>query len=165
MGSGKTLVGQNLAKALSFSFIDLDDRIEEEAGMPIREIFKQQGETRFRKLEQHALQATRTLEQTIIATGGGTPCFFENLSWMNRHGLTFYLKVSPEILAQRLESQTIHRPLLAGKTSGELIHFIKHKLEVRLPYYRQAHITVEAGVPAEDLVKRLVQTWKNITGH
>ncbi len=165
MGSGKTKIGRKLAEALAFSFVDLDDRIEEESGRSISEIFRQEGESRFRELEQRALQATHSLQQTIIATGGGTPCFFDNLSWMNRHGLTFYLEVAPEILAQRLQSQTHHRPLLAGKTSEDLIHFIQQKLEARLPYYRQAHITVEAGVPAEELVKRWVRTWKNITGH
>jgi shikimate kinase len=165
MGSGKTMIGRKLAEALSFSFTDLDDRIEEEAGRSIREIFRLQGELHFRELEQRSLQATHSLQQTIVATGGGTPCFFDNLSWMNQHGLTFYLQVAPEILAQRLQSQTHHRPLLAGKTSEDLIHFIQQKLEARLPYYRQAHITVDAGIPAEELVKRLVQTWKNITGH
>ncbi len=155
-----------LARALNFTFIDLDDQIEHLAGLSIPAIFKEQGETGFRKLERKALQATARVSDAVISTGGGTPCFFDNLDWMNQHGLTLFLDVPTDHLFERLKEQRNGRPLLMGKESEvELKSFIHHKLEERLPYYRQAHISVLADSPPEQLVQRILAAWKNITGH
>ena len=118
MGSGKSLIGKKLAEKLQFKFLDLDTAIEEYAGKSVAEIFVEKGEAAFREMEQKMVRQTDKLQNTIIATGGGTPCFYENMDWMNKHGLTIFLEVSPEILAQRLKGEKQKRPLLAGKNES-----------------------------------------------
>ena len=140
MGSGKSFIGKQLASQLKMDYCDLDLLIEEEAGMSISEIFAEQGEAHFRALEQKALHQTLLLENTIISTGGGVPCFFDNMQWMNQKGLTVYLKTPAPLLAERLRSEMEHRPLLAHLSQSELIRFIEEKIEQRRSYYEQAQL-------------------------
>jgi len=165
MGSGKSHVGKRLAELLNWQFIDLDDYLEAQEGRSINEIFGQHGEDHFRQLEQQYLRAMRDFPEVIVATGGGTPCFFDNLEWMNRHGLTIYLKTPPQILAERLQYGTEQRPLLRGKTFWELKDFIAKKLDERGRFYEGAAVVYEVSeirqLVAEDLYKNLDQ----ITGH
>ncbi|WP_222845632.1 shikimate kinase [Flavilitoribacter nigricans] len=157
MGSGKTHTGKALARQLGYIFTDLDDLIEKEAGMDIPAIFRKMGEEEFRRIEQKVLHDTSTIERVVISTGGGVPCFFDNIDWMNAHGLTVFLDTPPEILAQRLMPERAHRPLLQAYNEDTLLGFIRAKLSERMYFYRQAEIIYQqqelAGDVASDLLK------------
>lgn len=143
MGCGKSYIGQQLAQLLNWDFLDMDDFLEANEGMSISQIFAEGGESLFRELERNYLQATYDFENTVIATGGGAPCFFDNMDWMNANGTTTYLKTPISILVDRLKSETNHRPLLAGKTNAQLNDFISLKLAERSPFYEQAQYIFE----------------------
>ena len=158
MGSGKSYLGKQLAAALNYDFLDLDAFLEANEGMSISRIFKEGGESLFRGLECNYLQATIDFKQTVIATGGGTPCFFDNMTWMKANGLTVYLKTPVDLLVQRLMAETAHRPLLAGKTKGEMTQFIKAKLAERQFYYEQGQVLFEYKTGKEtvaDLLEKI----------
>jgi shikimate kinase len=120
-GSGKSKLGKKLAKKLDYTFLDLDKEIEKKSGLSIPKIFEQWGEDHFRVLERDILFTTATLNRTIIATGGGAPCFYHNMEWMNLTGHTIYLKCSLQILLRRLhEKSKKPRPLLPDSSGIEL---------------------------------------------
>ena len=143
MGSGKSYLGKQLAKELQWNFIDLDTYLENKEAKTITQIFEEGGEALFRQLERDYLTATGDFEKTVIATGGGCPCFYDNMEWMDVSGQTVYLKTPVSILVNRLQTETDHRPLLAGKSEQELTVFIAHKLAERTGYYEQAQHTFE----------------------
>lgn len=143
MGCGKSYMGKRLAKQLNRNFIDLDTFLEDKEGKSIAQIFEEGGESLFRQLERDYLTATSDFENTVIATGGGCPCFFDNMEWMDVSGQTIYLKTPTPILVERLQSETAHRPLLANKSTAELTGFIVQKLVERSPIYQQAQIVFE----------------------
>ncbi|MDB5009726.1 MAG: shikimate kinase [Mucilaginibacter sp.] len=138
MGSGKTTWSRKLATHLGYAFIDLDHVLEEQAGMTIAEYFSSFGEDAFRKLESTILKETAYPENAIISTGGGLPCFFDHMQWMNANGKTVYLKLNPKALAERLEIGKAKRPLLRDKHGDDLITFIGAKLAERESFYLQA---------------------------
>lgn len=138
MGAGKTTLGKALAKALGFQFVDLDWYIENRYRKSVKEIFSEKGEDGFRKIEQSMLHETAEFENIIISAGGGTPCFFDNISYMNRQAKTVYLKTSNDVLFHRLKIAKSKRPLLAQKTDDELKAFIEKNLEEREPFYSKA---------------------------
>jgi shikimate kinase len=138
MGSGKSTVGRGLAKELSLQFIDLDNYIEQRNFHTIPEIFASMGEEGFRKLEQKALHEVAAFEDVVVATGGGTPCFFDNIEVINQTGISIYLNGTPRILTERLRHSKTERPLINGKTDEELIEFIHETLEKRNYWYNQA---------------------------
>lgn len=140
MGSGKTTVGKLLAKSLSLEFIDLDAYIENKHRKSIPALFSDKGEEEFRKIEREALQEVATFEDVVISTGGGAPCFFDNMEVMNRAGTTIYIQADAEELAARLQISKNVRPLIAGKSKEELIPFITEHLAQRERYYNGAHI-------------------------
>ncbi|MFA6084125.1 shikimate kinase [Mucilaginibacter sp.] len=142
MGCGKTSWGKKLASGLGYDFIDLDHVLEAHAGMTIPEYFSAHGEEEFRKLESEILKTTEYPENAIVSTGGGLPCFFDHMEWMNSHGQTLYIQLSPKALASRLENPKTARPVLQGKTGDELVAFIEHKLAEREDYYLQATHTI-----------------------
>ncbi|RCH53781.1 shikimate kinase [Mucilaginibacter hurinus] len=142
MGCGKTTWGRKLAAHLQYSFVDLDHALEEKAGMSIADYFSSYGEHAFRKLESSVLKETLYPAKTVISTGGGVPCFFDNMEWMNAHGKTVYIKLSPKTLAGRLENSKTERPVLQGKKGDELVAFITAKLAEREGYYEQAEYIV-----------------------
>ena len=146
MGCGKSTLGRHLAKALGWEFIDLDDYFEKKFKTTVPLFFKEFGETGFRDGERAALQDLKSINKAVIATGGGAPCYFDNMDFMNEHGVTLYMKVSPEILAQRLTNSKNVRPLVQGKTGAELITYIKEKLKSREPFYNRANIIADAEV-------------------
>tara|TARA_B100000795_G_scaffold269750_1_gene260199 strand:- start:2041 stop:2562 length:522 start_codon:yes stop_codon:yes gene_type:complete len=135
MGCGKSTFGRKLAKQLEWEFIDLDDYIEEQERCSISEIFKNKGEAYFRDLETKALQDSNQWINTIVSTGGGTPCFNDNIDLINKIGLSIYIKLSPEDLKIRLDGEKAKRPLIADLSDGELLSFIKLKLSERNTYY------------------------------
>ena len=138
MGCGKTTWSRKLAAHLGYDFIDLDQLLEEQAGITIAEYFSTHGEEAFRILESEVLKQTPYTNNTIVSTGGGLPCFFDNMDWMNAHGKTVYIKLSPKTLVDRLEKGKAKRPLLRDKHGDELLAFITEKLAEREPYYLQA---------------------------
>jgi shikimate kinase len=143
MGSGKSTAGKKLASLLGWSFIDLDKKIEESAGMTISEIFAQHGETYFRNIESELLKSLKSESDTVISTGGGTPCHADNMDFMLESGMTLYLKLTPGQLKNRLSESTAERPLIKGMDKDELLEFIKEKLVFRENWYNRAGIIVE----------------------
>ena len=145
MGAGKTTLGRALAAQGGYSFKDLDDVIEAAEGKTIPEIFAQRGEAGFRAAEAAALEALKadTQQPMVLAAGGGTPCFGDNITLLKALGQVVYLQLSPQTLAQRLAPQKANRPLIASLDDAELPAFIQQLLEKRSPYYEQADITLE----------------------
>jgi len=142
MGSGKSTVGKGLAHALNLQFIDLDTYIEERNLKTIPEIFASEGEDGFRKAERKALHEVSEFENIVIATGGGAPCFFDNMDHIKKTGTSLYLEGSPRILAERLMNSKTERPLIKGKTEEELIAFIDETLAKRNNWYKRADVTM-----------------------
>ena len=138
MGAGKTTLGKAFAKALGVPFIDLDWYIEERFHKNIKTLFAERGEEGFRLVEQRMLHEVGEFEDVVISTGGGTPCFFDNMAYMNSQGQTVFLDVSTDVLFNRLRVATFNRPILQGKSDEELRCFIAEALQKRLPYYSQA---------------------------
>lgn len=142
MGSGKTTMGRKLAARLSYFFADLDHVFESHTGKTVPQYFSDHGEDAFRQMEKQVLQAIEFPDNSVIATGGGAPCFFDNMEWMNANGITVYLSLPPSALAARLESAGEVRPVLQNRKGAELVEFIKNKLEEREPYYKKARLIV-----------------------
>ncbi len=140
MGAGKTTLGTTLAKKLNLEFVDTDVLIESRYKKSIGDIFKEKGEQKFREIEQSVLHEVAAFENVVISTGGGSPCFFDNMRFMSSNGVTVYLKSSPEMLAKRLNSCKDKRPLLKDKSEKELLEFISATLSKREQHYLQAKI-------------------------
>jgi shikimate kinase len=138
MGCGKTTWGRKLANHLGYEFMDLDHVLEARVGMTIAEYFTTHSHDAFRELESQVLKETDYPENVIVSTGGGLPCFFDNLDWMNASGQTLYIKLSPKTLAERLDKGKTTRPLIAGKHGEELVTFIAEKLAEREGFYNRA---------------------------
>jgi shikimate kinase len=143
MGAGKTTIGRLLAKKLSRSFVDVDGFIENRYHKTIAAIFEEKGEACFREIERRTLQEISALEKVVISTGGGLPCFFNNMDLMNRTGTTIYLKETVDELVNRLNSENQKRPLIKGKSSEELREFVETNLKKREFFYNQATCTVD----------------------
>lgn len=144
MGAGKTTVGKDLSKLANLSFIDLDYYIEARYHKSVSQIFAEKGETEFREIERKVLHEVAEFEDVIISTGGGAPCFFDNMKFMNVQGTTIYLRASAEELANRLELCKHTRPVLKGRSGDELRLFVAESLERREPFYNQASIVFDA---------------------
>ena len=145
MGAGKTTLGKAFAHALGVPFIDLDWYIEERFHKNIKTLFAERGEEGFRLVEQRMLHEVGEFEDVVISTGGGTPCFFDNMAYMNSQGQTVFLDVSLDVLYNRLRVATFNRPILQGKSEEELRQFITEALKKRLPYYSQATYRFDAN--------------------
>ena len=159
MGSGKTKLGKQLAKQLNFSFTDTDSAIELLTGKSIQQIFDEHNENFFRQKEKDILHSFKDKSNLVIATGGGLPCFNDNMSWMNKNGLTVYLKLHHGVLFHRLLHDRSKRPLLANLDDIGLMEFIVEKLPEREFYYNQSKVTVNAFSLSE---KDLYQTVSSI---
>ncbi len=139
MGSGKTTLGRALSVATGRRFIDLDHYIENRFCCSVRDIFQQQGEDKFRQIERNMLHEVADFEDVIVACGGGTPCFYDNVDYMNEHGITVFLDTPIERLHSRLMRGRAKRPLIADKNEEELRAFIITALEQRMPFYSKAN--------------------------
>ena len=138
MGAGKTTLGKAFARAMGLTFVDLDWYIEERFHKTVSQIFAERGEEGFRELEKRMLHEASDFENVVISVGGGTPCFFDNMEYMNQVGETVFLDVDNKVLFRRLKVAKHQRPLLANKTDEELMIFIQEALEKRLPHYTKA---------------------------
>ena len=146
MACGKTTIGKIVAQKTGYDFVDLDQWIESEKGKSVSLIFAQQGENVFRAMENEYLKKVCAKKNIIVATGGGAPCFHNNMELMNRAGKTIYLKFSPEDLKTRIQlSSQNTRPLVAGKNDEELFRFVSESLAKREQYYNRATFTVEGN--------------------
>ncbi len=143
MGSGKSTAGKKLSAKLGYEFIDLDKLIEAEYQQTIPEIFASKGEKEFRAMEHNALKRVMERENIVVACGGGTPCYYNNMELMNNHGNTVYLKMSADSLVSRLLNAKDKRPIIANKTEKELREFVTRQLEKREDFYHQAQYVVK----------------------
>ncbi|MDR1719403.1 MAG: shikimate kinase [Dysgonamonadaceae bacterium] len=145
MGSGKSTIGKQLAKDLQMQFVDTDTYIENRFLKSISQLFKEKGESRFREIEHNALLEIAGFDNTVVSTGGGLPCFFDNMQRMNDNGTTVYLKTPEKVLLERLWVNKYNRPLLYNKTKAEIATFISENLPIRESFYLQAHLVFDTG--------------------
>ena len=146
MGAGKTTVGKALAQELGVTFYDLDWYITSRMRKTIGQIFEERGEEGFRQIERSMLHEVAEFEDVIISCGGGTPCFFDNIDYMNQQAPVVYLKADPEVLYKHLAMSKNDRPLLRGKSQEELIVFIREQLEKREPFYTKARYSLDVSL-------------------
>ena len=142
MGSGKSTFGKKLAKAMQFPFIDLDKEIEKKAKCSVSDIFKYLGEDTFRKMESETLQSFEAEPCFVMATGGGTPCYFNNLQYIQSQGTSIYIELDTKSIFNRLSNAKNIRPTIKGKKEDELIQFIEETFEKRKHIYEQADYRV-----------------------
>lgn len=155
MGSGKSHWGAVWSKKMGYSFYDLDAQIELAFGMTIEKIFEKDGEDKFREIERLYLQKFENKKEFMLGCGGGTPCFFDNLEWMKKHGHVIYLKASPEYIFQKVINETAKRPLMKKVNSSELLFFIETKLREREPFYNRADFILDVSNLTEDSLPEL----------
>ena len=157
MGSGKTTVGKALSKETGMMFYDLDWYIESRMRKSVSQIFAEKGEDGFRKIEYNMLHEVAEFEDVIISCGGGTPCFFDNMDYLNQQGDVVYLKATPETLYKHLLMAKVERPLLKDKSPEELIAYITEHLKGRAPFYEKAKHVLDVNVLDEyDKIKTSV---------
>lgn len=157
MGSGKSTYGAKLARALGFEFHDLDEMVEQECGKSVAEIFEQEGEEYFREVEAKMLRYTADLDDLVVATGGGAPCFHDNMEWIKSSGQGIYLKLLDTRLHNRLWKARAERPLVSGLNQGELKEFIREKLTYRSQFYSQADYVIQPEQVNPKLLVELLQ--------
>ena len=161
MAAGKTTLGKALARDLGLQFIDLDHYIENRYHSTISQLFAERGEEGFREIERKMLHEVTEFEDVIIATGGGTPCFYDNMEYMNSMGVTVFLQASVDVIFTRLTIARVQRPLVKGKSADELRQYITAMLGQRSPYYTRAHHTFCANHLEDTLqVSESVQRFK-----
>jgi shikimate kinase len=157
MGAGKTTFGKALARRLNLAFIDTDAYIENRYHKKISELFASEGEEGFRDIEHKILLEVAEIEDVVVATGGGLPCFCDNMALMNAKGLTVFLDAPVEELAARLEAGKTIRPVLQNRKGEALRTFITESLARRRPFYEQAKIHLDAAkFDVEMMVKEVV---------
>lgn len=149
MASGKTTFGRALARKTGMGFIDLDFYIEQRFRMKVKDIFAKKGEAEFRRIESAMLREAGEFDDTVVSCGGGTPCFGDNMDWMNSRGLTVALEASEDVIADRVILAGDKRPLMAGKSRPEVIDTIREHLLLRQPFYSKAKLTI-SGDKLED---------------
>jgi len=156
-GSGKTTLGQEVATQLGLEFLELDKEIERKAALTIPEIFSQKGEEFFREMESDRLKKlTKSHPGFVMSTGGGAPCFFDNLDFMNQKGTTIYLHVSFDELARRLNRNPEQRPLLEKLNPEKFKEDLEDLFGYRIPIYHQAQLELRGDrLTANDIIKRI----------
>lgn len=159
MGSGKSTMGRKLASMLDLTLIDLDHYLENKYFKTIPQIFEEEGEDNFRKKEQTVLHEVSTFDNVIVATGGGAPCFFDNIDVMNRTGFCIFLDVETDELVERLTHAKTERPIIKGKTKEELAGFIDGMMKKRRPFYEKAkYILKNKDITPEQIIQIISKT-------
>lgn len=161
MGAGKTTIGRVLAKHLKLKFYDLDLYIEARMHKSIEDIFNQSGEETFRKIEYNMLHEVAEFENTVISLGGGTPCFFNNMEYINQQAETVFLNANTDVIIKHLEMSKKIRPLLKNKTLQDKINTINTQLKNRIKYYNKAKHVV--NIEVLDSIEKITNTVKLIT--
>jgi shikimate kinase len=156
MGSGKSFLGKKISEALHLPFIDLDSEIEKEEGRSVSEVFSTQGEEYFRKLEAAVLRKASEVDRFVMATGGGAPCFHQNMKFIKKTGTSVFLDVPVTIIARRLnESQKNKRPILQNSTHNKIEDTLANLLSERLKFYKQADFTLGGEITESDILELL----------
>jgi len=161
-GSGKTTLGRPLAESLGIDFKDMDDIIEAKEQMSIPTIFSTKGEEYFRRVENEVLKEISCLNDCVISTGGGVPCFHNNIEIINQTGLSIFIDVSPKEIARRLLSHqsAIHnRPLLNSVENAGLFTEISEKLRTREEYYSKSTLRLKSDNLSSDIILEAVSNW------
>jgi shikimate kinase len=156
MGCGKTTLGKKLAKNLNYNFIDLDTYIEKKTNKTITEIFENKGENSFRIIERESLMEVFKKDNIVISTGGGTPCFFNNMQEILVSGKAIYLKMKIKDLLERLETKKSQRPLIKNKSAKELESFIRNKLSERESFYKKSDYILQGKDICEKEIQNLI---------
>ena len=157
MGAGKSTLGKKLANKSGFQFQDIDTLIEEREQKSINELFNLKGADYFRKTEREVLHSTNQSINSVFATGGGTPFFFDNMDWMNKNGTTIYIRHDEGMLFSRLRESKSNRPLIGSLSGEDLKKFIFDHLVQREVFYKKAKLTVEGkDLNVDDVLKRLI---------
>lgn len=155
MGSGKSFLGKKIAQSIQLPFLDLDAEIEKQEGLSISKIFSTQGKEYFRTIEAAALRKHSEVKEFVMATGGGTPCFHNNMSFINQIGTSIFLDTPMKEILERLNSpQKKLRPLLEGVSGDAIEQTLEKMLEIRLPFYEKANFTVN-GATVWDILQLL----------
>ena len=156
-GSGKSTLGRELAILLKLTIVDTDTEIIKNEGKSIEAIFEQLGENYFRNKEQELLHTLMEKMDLLVSTGGGLPCFFDNIDFINKKGISIFIDVPIETIHRRLIGQRIHnRPMLQGKTDEEVLAFLKQKYEERFPFYSKATLHIKGStIRAKDIIEAL----------
>ena len=162
MGAGKTTVGRELAKELGLMFYDLDWYITSRMRRTVAQLFEEHGEDGFRQIERNMLPEVAEFENIVLSCSGGTPCFFDNMDYMNQKGDTVYLKATPEVLYAHLKMGKGVRPLLLNKTPEQVEAFVKTQLKEREPFYTKAKHTFDVSLL--DNNEKIHVSVKNIIG-
>jgi shikimate kinase len=162
MGSGKTTTGMSLALQLGWSFMDLDTEIENFTGKTIPEIFLDKGEPHFRDVERKLLLNLSLAANTVVSTGGGTPCYSDNMDFMQKTGLTVYLRMTPEKLRNRLSASKDNRPLIKDLDNEKLLSFIREKLSEREVWYERSDIIVDGSDPDIGQLSAMIRSRLNL---
>lgn len=158
MLSGKTTIGKKLSKALGLEFIDTDKYISQKYRLSVEEIFRKYGEDIFRDMEKAALKELIHKENILISTGGGLPCYNNNMELINNSGMSIYIKISPLSILNRLENSKKKRPLLINKTPEELLDFVHKTLKEREVYYNRSKLTIKGeGLNIKEIALNIIR--------
>lgn len=154
-GSGKSTIGKQIADKLKLPFVDLDDIIVDQENQTIPEIFSQKGEDYFRIAERKALKSVNTVyHEFVMATGGGAPCFFDNMAFINDNGQSIFLDVPPKVLADRLLNYGLEeRPMFRNIKKQEVVLTLGEQLKTRKHFYDQAKLTVDGNLEADEILQ------------
>ncbi len=154
---GKSTLGKQVAQKYNLQFIDLDKYIEDKQGKPISEIFENEGESVFRKLEADNLGVVAQMQNTIVATGGGTPCFYDNINLMLQTGIVIFLDFSLEVIIERIAQNSNKRPMFVRLEKAAISEKIKDLYQKRLPFYLLAQYIVKNESEYWKLMENLLQ--------
>ncbi len=157
MGSGKSHWGKIWSDETGMAFYDLDDIIEKEENMSVDELFDKKGEAYFRKIESDLLRRMANHDNCVVSCGGGTPCYDDNMKWMNENGLTVYLQASPVKLLENILDEIEKRPVLKNINKGEMLFFVEQKLKERSQYYTQSKIELKVSELKNTTINDIIQ--------
>jgi shikimate kinase len=153
MGGGKTFWAQKLSAVLNIPAFDLDTEIEKAESNTIAEIFTEKGEAYFRTKENNILKSFKNKNNFILSTGGGAPCFHDNIDWMNEQGITIWIDEPVETIAARLAKEKSHRPLIANVDNENLAGFLAQMRGIRKPFYSKAQFHLSNDISEKSFLK------------